>query len=234
MPSSPQKLKVSGASNYLEMLPENARLPGSAAHNEIEVLSGTDGTAPPDTEGIGIVYADDYVAIVRDRVLFPSGTRGTYLRIFTQPPSDEPAGAIILPFDGRRFILRRMFRHATRSWEYEAPRGLRNPEDVTLEETARRELHEELGLTAQRVEQLGIVYGDSGLLASSSAVFLGWVDSGASNPHPDVSEAFGELVLLELPELMQWISRGEIRDGLTLAALCMAMAHGHFSAPPPV
>jgi ADP-ribose pyrophosphatase len=220
---------VEGVAGYIHKLPERARYLGSAESGEIEILPEAAGPDSHSEDKSGVVYADRYVAVVRDRVLFPGGTLGTYLRIFTQPPSDEPSGAIVLPFDGRNILLRRMFRHATRCWEYEAPRGLRSEDDLTIVETAGRELSEELGIRAHRLEYLGTIYGDTGLIASPNAVFLGWITQGEAIPRPDASEALGDMVSLSLAEFLKWVQHGRVRDGFTLSAFSLALSSGHIS-----
>lgn len=221
--TSPRVPAAAPAASYLEELPVWARYAGSAAAGEIQLLApDRDGTR----DSAGVVYSDPYIRVVRDAVLFPSGARGTYLRIFANPPADGPSGAVVLPLLDGRVWLRKMFRHATRAWEYEAPRGSRRPEDPSIAATASRELREELGSQRAELVELGIVYADTGLLASSNAVFLAHVADAPFSPEPDAQEALGDLVSFSRDQLLEAVAGGVLRDGLTLSAVSLALARG--------
>ena len=60
---------------------------------------------------------------MRDPVRFPSGKLGTYLRILEPSALDGAAGVVLLPVRDNVIFLREVFRHATRRWELELPRG---------------------------------------------------------------------------------------------------------------
>ena len=70
---------------------------------------------------VGIIYQDAYLRIIRDAVLFPDGKKGIYLRLIE--PVDHASGVIVLPVYQGQILLIRHFRHATRTWHLEIPRG---------------------------------------------------------------------------------------------------------------
>ena len=218
------------AGNYLARLPISARYRGDAVAGEIQILEPEQSSGrviyPKSSRGLGFVYRDRYIQIVRDRVLFPSGLRGTYLRIFPNPPVEGPSGVAVLPLLNDKVLLRKMFRHATRGWEYEIPRGSRQRVDPSITATATRELVEELGMRAIDLEQMAEIYADTGLLASSTAIFVAVLEPGEETPSPDREEALGELRSFSYSELLRAIAQGEIRDGFTLSAVLLAAAKG--------
>ncbi|MCA9450316.1 MAG: hypothetical protein KC931_24550, partial [Candidatus Omnitrophica bacterium] len=61
--------------SYLDRLPEHLRTAGDHSAGEIEILP------PGDDPAFGILYEDKYILLVRDRVRFPNGKEGGYLRI---------------------------------------------------------------------------------------------------------------------------------------------------------
>ncbi|MGP3928192.1 hypothetical protein [Streptomyces sp. 8N616] len=67
-----------------------------------------------------MVYEDAYVMLLRDPVRFPDGRTGTYIRSVSA--MQEP-GCVVLPLLGGEVVLLEHFRHATRSWHWEVPRG---------------------------------------------------------------------------------------------------------------
>jgi hypothetical protein len=70
------------------------------------------------------------------------------------------------------------------------------------------------------------VSGDTAILASALPVFWAELEDGPPRDHPEGSEALGKIVELAPAELKNRISRGEIRDGYTLAALTLARFAG--------
>jgi ADP-ribose pyrophosphatase len=207
--------------DYLHALPEPARRPGAASAGEIELVDAAPGDLPT-----GILYEDRYVLVVRDAVRFPSGDRGTYLRIFERAGLTGATGVVLLPLREGTVYLRRVFRHATRAWELECPRGVRGA-GQTVEEAVGSELAEELGYGVDRAHPLGEVAPNTGLLAGTASVFL--VDLGAplaAGATPERTEAFGAVERVSPARLFELVAAGAIRDGFTLSAVTLAVARG--------
>lgn len=224
--------------NYLEQLPRTARALGNSREGEIEILLGAapEGEHHEDTTGkpldlpTGIVFEDDYILVVRDAVRFPSGREGTYLRIFERPDLTGSSGSVCIPIRDGSIFLVKVYRHATRSWELEFPRGSRSTgEDPRV--TAKREVEEEIGLKVIRATRLGEICANSGLLAGIADVFLVQLGPGAPVPDSEGNEAIREVVVMPVSELKRIIFHGGVRDGYTLAALMLADSGGHLNPP---
>ncbi|WEV26700.1 NUDIX hydrolase [Streptomyces sp. 71268] len=135
--------------------------------------------AAPDAP-VGVVYEDSYVTVVRDAVRFPDGTHGLYLRVL---PRVADPGVVVLPIlPTGRVVLVEHYRHATRAWHWEVPRGMGEP-GATGADSAARELREEIGARATELVPLGDVHPDTGLLGSRVELFA------ARIPHPAPGEA---------------------------------------------
>lgn len=158
---------------------------------------------------IGIVAEDGYWIWQRDAVLFPSGAGGTYNRLIWKSGITGPVGVAVLPIlqDGR-FVLNVNFRHATRSWELEVPRGMRMEEE-SAEEAARRELKEETGLEVGEVIALGEMAPDSGVLSTVAPLFAGTV-IGEGQSEVEFSEAIAGTKAFTMEELKEALKRGYI------------------------
>lgn len=169
----------------------------------------------PDGDGpYGVRYRDPYITLVRDPVRFPGGRVGGYHRVI--PTADE-GGAAILPVYGRRIILIRHFRHATRQWHWEIPRGFSAPGE-SIEATARRELEEELKVTAAEIRPIGRIHVDTGLTAGSAGLFWASVESPPNLQEPD-EEGIERAIFLAPAEFDAMQEQGKITDSFTMAAV---------------
>ena len=122
---------------------------------------------------VGIVAEDNYWMWIRDAVIFPSGVYGTYDRLLWKSGMDGIPGVAVLPIlANKKIVVNLNYRHATRSWEIELPRGQKK-EGETLEQAALRELKEETGYQLTKCTLLGTTAPDSGALMSLTPLFHG-------------------------------------------------------------
>ena len=157
---------------------------------------------------IGIVGEDQYWVWLRDAVNFPQGARGTYDRLLWRSElKNKASGVAVLPIlPSGQIALILNYRHATRSWELELPRG-RVEANETLEEASRRELKEETGFTTDSVTFLGEIAIDTGVLSSVIPVFAGKIISQEAAKH-EYSEAIAKVITFTREELKEGLVRG--------------------------
>ena len=128
--------------------------------------------------------------------------------------------AVILPvFDDGTVALVRQYRHPAVRYLLEAPAGTladgERPEDG-----AARELQEELGLTAGRLEKLSEFFVSPGFCEEKMWVFLATeLTEGQQNPEED--EVL-EVIRLPIDDALEMISSSEIQDAKTIIALVLA------------
>ena len=201
---------------YLEFLkayPNTLGLIGNADDGEIELLvdsAAIEMAVQRSGRQMGIIHQDNYWTWINDPVKFPNGTYGVYGRIFWHNSFSETTGvggcAILPQFADGRIALNCNYRHATRSWELELPRGGLEKGELP-EEAARREALEETGLMIGDAHFLGQMHPDSGTVCSLSAVFLGEVLEEAK-AHPEDSEAIESIMTFTLEELREGFQKG--------------------------
>ena len=128
--------------------------------------------------------------------------------------------AVILPvFDDGTVALVRQYRHPAVRYLLEAPAGSLD-EGERPEDGAARELQEELGLAAGRMEKLSEFFVSPGFCEEKMWVFLATeLTEGKQNPEED--EVL-EVVRLPLVEALEMITSGEIQDAKTIIALMLA------------
>jgi len=158
---------------------------------------------------VGVVAEDNYWIWIRDAVIFPSGVYGTYDRIMWKSGIGGPPGVAILPLlSNKKIVVNINYRHATRNWEIEIPRGQKK-EGESPERAAARELKEETGYQISKCTQLGTIAPDSGTQMSLVPVFCGEVSHSGENAK-EYSEAIIQNPAFSKEELKQGFARGYI------------------------
>ena len=173
----------------------------------------------PEWADIGIICSDPYVMILRDLVEFPDGARGGYLRLYNRAYLEGgAAGVVVLPEMNGQFLLTRHFRHATRDWHWEVPRGF-GEAGVPAAEKARAEVTEEVGGVITELVELGLYFNNTGLEGSPIHLFLARLSAVGA---PQQAEAIETLRWVTLDQLEAMIASAEINDGFTIAAYTRA------------
>lgn len=167
---------------------------------------------PREWAEVGIVFKDQYILMLRDAVRFPDGSVGTYIRIVDT--DDGARGVAVLPVCDGKVVILRHFRHATREWHLEIPRGF-GARGSSSEESARRELLEETGGSASRLVPLGPLHVNTGISSECVDLFYAEMPSTAA---ADAHEAITEILRLSQEDFREMIGSGRITDSFTIAA----------------
>lgn len=201
-----------------DQLPDAERYTGNYTNGEIEILPGL-------SNAVSVVLQNKYITVLEDHVRFPSGKEGSYLRILHQSELSGDHGTVMVTAKDGQYVLLRHFRHATRSWEVEFPRGFAAP-GLSVEENARREVREELDVDCARIDRIGVVCPNTSLLACRAWVLRVELDTLPSSALGEyqVHEATQSLAILNRTALIAMIRAGEIRCGFTLAAFMITEA----------
>jgi ADP-ribose pyrophosphatase len=132
----------------------------------------------------------------------------------------HPGGAAIVAIDNaRRVCLLRQFRHAADGWIWELPAGKLEPAEPPLL-TARRELIEEAGASAQSWQSLGSYVSSPGVFTEIVHLYLArGLDSVKMSHEP--SESI-EVHWIDFVEACIRAESGDINDGKTVVGLLRA------------
>ncbi len=168
---------------------------------------------------VGVVYQDNYLLVLRDAVRFADGKRWTYFRLVDD---DSAQGVITLPVYQGQVLLTKHFRHATRKWHIEVPRGF-GESGQSNEENARRELMEETGATITKVLSLGFAYPNTGGTSEYNEFF--YVEISAYGV-ADLHEGISELLVVSIAEFENMLRDGTIDDEFTIVAYTRAKLRG--------
>ena len=171
---------------------------------------------------IGIVLDDPYNIIVRDLVQFPDGDMRGYGRSIATATLKGGRGVVVIPEYQGKIMLLHQYRHPTRQWHYEVPRGYGEP-SISAIENAYKEVEEETGAKVSELVSLGELYNNTGYESASVALFYAKL---ASVGKPEINEGIDSFVWLTVEELEEWIANDKITDGFTIAAYTKAKLNG--------
>jgi len=151
-----------------------------------------------------------------DTVQYPDGSTGEMEML------RHPGAAAVIPFasDPRgadpTVLLIRQYRYATGGALFEIPAGRLDAGEAP-EQCARRELKEEVGVTAGRLERLTTIWTTPGF--TDERIHLFWAADLAAGAHAREPDEFIEVVPRPLSEVLAMVRRGEICDGKTVVAI---------------
>jgi ADP-ribose pyrophosphatase len=151
-----------------------------------------------------------------DRVRFPDGSIGE-LEVVRHPGASAIVPLLAEPAESDpEMLLIRQYRYAAERFIYEIPAG-RLEENEAPEACARRELREETGCTAKRLERVFTMYTTPGFTDERIHVFVAsGLTRGASAREGD---EFIEIVTVRLSHALEMIEHNEIVDAKTALAI---------------
>ncbi len=154
------------------------------------------------------------VIVSKERFTLPSG------RVLELDIVKHPGAAAIVPFASETDVLLiRQYRHATRGVILEIPAGKIDPGEAPAD-TAARELEEEVGQRAGRVEELGWIWTTPGFADEKIYLYAGF-DLAPVDSRPEDDELI-ESFRVSLDDALKMIWRGELTDAKSALALIHA------------
>ena len=164
------------------------------------------------------VYNGRVISLDVDEVRFPDGSIGS-LEMIRHPGASAVVPLLDADEEDPQVLLIRQYRYASAGYLYEIPAGRLDAGESPLE-CAHRELSEETGYRAERVEHLFTMYTTPGFTDEKIHLFLA-TGLSAGESHREADE-FMELVPTKLSRALSMIEQGEIQDAKTALALLHA------------
>jgi ADP-ribose pyrophosphatase len=162
------------------------------------------------------LYKGKIFTLDRDTVRFPDGT------VAEMDIIRHPGASAIVPFlsdpqgEEPQLLLLRQYRYAAGGYIYEVPAG-RLDGDESPADCAVRELKEETGCTAEKMEPLFTMFTTPGFTDEKIHVFMATgLSHGESAREAD---EFADVVIMPLAEALELIRVGEIMDAKTALSI---------------
>jgi ADP-ribose pyrophosphatase len=133
--------------------------------------------------------------------------------------SHKGSAVIVAVFGDRTVALVRQYRHAAGEYLLEIPAGSLEKDELP-EIGALRELEEEIGVTAKKIEKLTEFYVSPGFLTEKMHVYLA-TELTETDQNLDEDEII-TIEKLSFPEVLKKIKNGEIQDAKTIVGLIFA------------
>ena len=169
--------------------------------------------------GERVVYDGMVIAVAVGEFATPDGER------FSRDIVRHPGAVAVVPVDGDDVVLVRQFRAAAGRELLEIPAGKRDVDGEAPEETARRELVEEIGRTAGVLTPLAEFYNSIGFSDEYTHVFLA-TDLGDAVARADgPEEHYMSVERMPLDDVAAAIANGTLSDAKTLVGLSLALRH---------
>lgn len=161
------------------------------------------------------IYENNWMKLREDIAELPDG-RSTLYGVVT---FGDCTG--VLPFvDRDHVILCRQYRYVFgENHRWEIPTGGVKPAE-TPEQAALRELQEEAGYTAGRLEWVSSYYTSKSICVETAHLYLGY-DLSKSVLPPDETE-FLEIATFRFDDALDMVNRSEIRDSMSVIAILHA------------
>jgi 8-oxo-dGTP pyrophosphatase MutT (NUDIX family) len=158
------------------------------------------------------VYESPWIGITKHDVLNPNGNPGTYSVVHFK---NIAIGILPLDNDYNTYIVGQ-YRYPINRYSWEIPEG-GGQLDVAPLDSAKRELHEETGISAAKWTKIQELHLSNSATDESGILYVAQdLSFGESEPEDDEKL---EIRKLHFDELYQMVEKGEITDSLSVMAV---------------
>lgn len=173
--------------------------------------------SPYQTFASKYIWKSHWYNVRQDEIQTPDGSPGTYTIV------EHPGAVWVVPVTSTgEIVLEWQYRYTVQDWCWEVPAGGLLP-GISPEEMARRELAEEIGGTADRLQYIGWFYTMNGIGTEVAHIFLALgVELGETHREPT---EIMEIRPVRIEEALRMARSGEISDGPSALALLLCEPH---------
>lgn len=159
------------------------------------------------------IYENPWISLEEHQIINPAGGKGIYGKIHFK---NKVIGIIPVDEHGNTWLVGQ-YRYTLNEYSWEIPEG-GGPLEISPLESAKRELKEETGITANKWQQIMRMHTSNSVTDEEVFIFLA-EELSFGKSEPEETEA--DLVVKKIPlqEALMMVMEGEITDSLTVAAI---------------
>ena len=163
------------------------------------------------------VFRGSHISLARGTFEAPDGST------FERDLVHHPGAVAVVPVieEGAAVLLVRQYRGVLDRDLLELPAGLRDIEHEPIEDTARRELAEEVGMRAGRLEKLCEFVNSPGFCDEVVHVFVGFDLEPCADDRQGIEEAHMTIERVALEDAPAMIRDGRLTDAKTVIGLML-------------
>ena len=163
-----------------------------------------------------LIYSGIKINVRKDEIVLDNGRKAIREVI------EHPGSSAIIPFiTDDEIILIQQYRHAVKETIYEIPAGTLDKGE-TFEACAARELEEETGYKAGKLDPLTIIYPSPGILSETMHLFKA-TNLTKTQTNYQEDESIKGIMQIKLQEAFEMIKKGIIRDAKTVCGILMCV-----------
>ncbi|MGI8752122.1 MAG: NUDIX domain-containing protein [Acidimicrobiales bacterium] len=163
------------------------------------------------------IWRSPLLRVAKGRFAAPGGEE------FERDIVHHPGAVVVVPMiDDRRVVVVRQYRAAIDAELLELPAGKRDIDGEAPEVTAARELEEEVGRTAGRIDLLVRFYNSAGFSDELSHLFLARDLTKVGNNLQGIEERHMTEEEISLDDLDELVASGALLDAKTIIGLTLA------------
>lgn len=164
------------------------------------------------------IYKGKIIDVYRDKVICPNGKES-----YREYIKHCRASCIIAKLPNGKFLMEKQYRYPYDEVIYEFPAGkCDKDEDPAI--TARRELEEETGYFAKKIEYIGEIYPSCAYTDEIIYIYFA-SELTKTHQHLDDNEMV-EVFELSMDEILELARKGELKDAKSVCALTYFFSRG--------
>ncbi|GAA5023313.1 hypothetical protein GCM10011506_06070 [Marivirga lumbricoides] len=169
-------------------------------------------TNPWKTTSSEVKYENPWIKVEEDQVINPAGGNGIYGKVHFK---NIAVGVVPIDEQGNTWLVGQ-FRYPLNQYSWEIPEG-GSPYGEEVLATAKRELKEETGFTAEKWEHLLTMHLSNSVSDEVGHVFVATNLKAGATEFEDTEDL--SIKKIPLKEAVEMVMKGEITDSLSVAAL---------------
>jgi 8-oxo-dGTP pyrophosphatase MutT (NUDIX family) len=168
---------------------------------------------PWTTVSVKDIYENPWISLEEHQVINPAGGKGIYGKVHFK---NKAIGVIPVDEHGNTWLVGQ-YRYTLNEYSWEIPEG-GGPLEINPLESAKRELKEETGITANKWQQIMRMHTSNSVTDEEAFIFLA---EELSFGKSELEETEADLVVRKIPlkEALQMVMDGKITDSLSVAAI---------------